>query len=224
MTTTPLTTPYPGRPFDPREETLNAVTHALGLALALVGAVVVIAAALRGDDPWRLFACALYAATLVAAYAASTLSHLFRDPRRRDAMRKADQAVIFLFIVGSWTPMAVAWLRAWPWWILHGSMWAIAIVGFVAKAMFSHRTQLGTVSTAMYVLIGWLPMLAAWPLSRALPFGLLMWLVAGGACYSAGIVFFRYDARYRYFHAAWHLCVIAGSACHYFGILLHCTA
>ena len=135
----------------------------------------------------------------------------------------ADQAIIFLFIAGSYTPIALAWLRAQWWWYMHCAVWGVALFGFVSKAVFAHRVDSGSVSTLLYVVLGWLPMAAFWPMSHAVPLGLMGWLVAGGACYSAGMLFFTYDDRIRYFHAAWHLLVVAGSACHYLGILFYCT-
>jgi hemolysin III len=212
-------TPHYARHHSHLEEVANAATHALGLVAAAAGALMVVLAAARRGDAWHVLACAVYAATLVGAYAASTLSHVARTPRWRHAWRIADQAIIFLFIAGSWTPFAVAHLRGGAWWVLHAAVWAIAAFGFVSKTLFAHRVRLGTVSTGLYVLQGWLPLFAA----PHMPFAPAAWLVAGGVCYTAGLGFFAYDHRIRYFHAAWHVMVIAGSACHFLGILLYCA-
>ena len=209
---------------DYEQEWVNAIIHALGLAWAVWAAVVLMIAALRQGGPWQVAGCAAYAITLVAAYAASTLSHSFRHPGRRNWFRTADQAIIFLFIAGTWTPTALTWLRGGYWWLLHAAIWGIALTGFASKALFRHRVSLGSVSTTLYVLLGWMPFLAAKPLVGAIPRGLMEWIVAGGLCYMAGTIFFRYDDRIRYFHAAWHLLVIAGSACHFVGIYRYCTA
>ena len=206
------------------EERLNALTHGAGCALAVVGTVVLLAKASRDGSPWHVGAAAVYCVTMVAAYAASTLSHVFRSPRIRNGFRIADQALIFLYIAGSWTPIAAAWLRGgrW-WWAFHATLWAVAVGGFVSKALFAHRVRLGTVSAALYMLLGWSPMFVALPLAHTLPTPLCYWLIAGGVCYSLGLVFFKYDHRFPYFHAAWHVLVIAGSACHYAGIFWYCT-
>jgi len=208
---------------DRHEEKVNAATHAAGLALGVAGAAVVICVAARRGGTWQICGCAIYAATLISVYFASTLSHALRAPGPRHAFRVADQALIFLFIAGSYTPVALAWLRGGPWWVLHGLVWGVAVAGFASKAVFAHRVQLGAVSTALHLVLGWMPIVAVGPLLAALPHGLLAWIVAGGLCYTAGTVFFRYDDRVRYFHAAWHLLVMAGSACHYLGILVYCT-
>ena len=207
-----------------REELCNALTHGAGCALAIVGAAVLLSAASqRGDGP-QLAACTGYAATLVAAYAASTLSHVFKSPRLRNAFRVADQALIFLFIAGTWTPVAAAWLRTGKgWWAFNTGMWLVAVCGFASKALFAHRVTVGTVSAGLYLLLGWSPALVAVPLVRTLPMPLCLWLLAGGVCYTLGLLFFWYDERVPYFHAAWHVLVIAGSACHYLGILHYCT-
>ena len=206
-----------------REERFNAATHAIGLVLACVGAVAVIGRAARQGAPWQIAACSFYAVTLVAAYAASTLSHVFPDGRTRRAFRIADQAVIFLFIAGSYAPLAAAWLRGDHWWVLHAAIFGVALLGFVSKAAFAHRVEVGTVSAALYLLLGWSPLFAARPIVAAMPEALSFSLLLGGICYTVGLVFFSYDRRVRYFHAAWHVMVIAGSACHYYGILHYCT-
>ena len=205
------------------EEKLNVVTHALGLACATAAVGVLLSAALRRGGRWQVTACAIYATTLVAAYAASTLSHLFTDGVLRRAFRIADQAIIFLFIAGSYTPVSVAWLRGGGWWALFAAVWIVALIGFFSKALFAHRVHVGAVSIALYVLLGWLPLAAFIPTFSTLPRGLIGWVWAGGLCYTAGTLFFTYDNRVPYFHAAWHLLVLAGSTCHYLGILLYCT-
>jgi hemolysin III len=209
--------------WDRAEERANAATHALGLLGSLAGAAIVLYAAAQRGGAWQICGCAVYAFTLIAVYAASTLSHAVRRPGLRHALRIADQAMIFLFIAGTYTPIALTWLRAQPWWVLHLLVWATAISGFLSKTLFAHRVRLGTVSVIMYVLLGWLPTISFLPMFHAIPGGLTRWVVAGGSCYMAGILFFQFDHRVRYFHASWHLLVMAGSACHYLGILLYCT-
>ncbi|MHB1156910.1 MAG: PAQR family membrane homeostasis protein TrhA [Phycisphaerales bacterium] len=206
------------------EEKLNAATHGVGWLASVVGAVVVLAAAFGHGGAWQVGACVFYSLTMVAAYGASTLSHSFSRPRLREFFRGADQAVIFLFIAGSYTPIALTWLRGGAWWWLHGMIWAVAMTGFISKAVFSHNVRLGNVTTWLYVLVGWMPVLATGPLIAALPTGLLIALFSGGVCYTLGLIFFHYDHRVRYCHTAWHVAVVAGSACHYLGVLFYCTS
>ena len=208
----------------PAEEFFNALTHGAGCLLAAVAASALYGRVSRDGDRWQFAGVVIYCLTLVAAYAASTLSHVFHSPRARNAFRTADQALIFLFIAGTWTPVAATWLRhGHAWWVFHAGMWAVALGGFFSKALFAHRVSLGTVSTALYLLLGWSPVFVAVPLAHVLPAALGFWLIAGGVCYTLGLLFFHFDDRIRYFHATWHVLVMAGSACHYFGILNHCT-
>lgn len=205
------------------EETVNAITHGIGVLGGLLAAAFLVATAARHGGPWQLIGCALYGVTMVAAYVLSTLSHVVRKPHLREAFRIADQAAIFLFMAGTYTPVALTWLRTGPWWALHVTVWSIAMAGFLSKAVFTHRVTLGTVSTLLYVLLGWLPALFVWPMIGIVPGRLMLWYLAGGLCYMAGTVFFRYDHRVRYFHALWHVWVIAGTGCQYIGILHYCT-
>jgi len=205
------------------EELVNAATHGIGLALAIAAGIVLICTAARHGSAWQVVGCSIYAVTLIAAYAASTLSHSFRRPRLRSAFRIADQATIFLFIAGSYTPMALAYLHHGGWWVLTSLVWLVAMIGFFQKAVFAHRVHLGAVSASLYVVLGWLPITAIGPMFSVVPAHLLFWIVIGGVCYSAGILFFHFDNRVRYFHAAWHLMVIAGTTCHYIGALVYCT-
>jgi len=190
---------------------------------AVVGAAVVVGVSIRHGGAWEGSGCVLYAVTLVAVYAASTLSHLFHEPRLRHAMRTADQAAIYLFIAGSFAPIALVWLHSGLWWVLHVAMWGVALVGFHSKVFHTHNVTHGSVSGLLYLMMGWIPILVGWPLVKSIPLGLTFWLIAGGLCYTLGMLFFYFDRRVRYFHAAWHMMVAAGSACHFTGILLYCT-
>ncbi len=211
------------REIDRDEEKINAITHAIGIGLGLIGSVwVIYAAATRGTDA-QLLAAILYAATLMGTYIASTFSHVFTGPRTRQFFRTADQAMIYLYIAASWTPMAVTWMTSAYWLPLHIALWTVGLIGFAQKVFFAHRVEFGTVSTGLYVLQGFLPLVLIVPLIRALPTGMLIWLLLGGLCFAVGLIFFRIDHRVRYFHALWHTMVIAGSTCHFLGIIFYCT-
>lgn len=202
----------------PSDELVNAATHALGLVLAIVGALIMAASVWQQDDLWRVVGCAVYLASLMAVYAMSTLSHSATTLRWKLLFRRLDQGFIYLLIVATYTPFSLAYLRTGIWWLLLGAMWAVAIAGFVAKVFFAHRVH--AVSTASYILLGWMPIVAAPALLRTLPVGALWWMLCGGICYTVGTLFLINDQRVRHFHAVWHLCVIAGSVCHFLGILV----
>jgi hemolysin III len=149
----------------------------------------------------------------------STLSHAAMTPRWKSRFRALDQGFIYLLIVATYTPFSLAYLRGNAWgWVLLAAMWTVALFGFVSKVFFAHRVE--AVSIASYVLLGWMPMLAAPTLLHLVPMGAFWWMLLGGVCYTVGTIFLMNDDRVRHLHAVWHLCVIAGSACHFAGILI----
>jgi hemolysin III len=199
------------------EEIANSLTHGAGLALSIAGlSVLVTLAALRGDA-WTVVGCAVFGASLVALYAASTLYHALRARRWKRVLRVFDHAAIFLLIAGTYTPFTLVNLRG-PWgWSLFGVVWALAAAGVVLKAFFTGR--FGILSTLIYLFMGWLVLLAIRPLVGVLPHNSLVLLFAGGSAYTAGTLFYAWR-RLPYHHAVWHLFVLAGSACHFFAVLL----
>ncbi len=197
-------------------EIANFITHGLGLLLSVAASVVLMYAARHGDF-WQQSACAVYAATMISVYAFSTLSHLIQKRRLQLLFRMLDQGCIYLFIVGTFTPIAATFLREGNWWILLTAMWAIALSGFLSKVVFVHRIE--GASVAIPVLLGWMPLLGGRPMLAYVPAQVVWWVLAGGACYTVGTLFLMSDHRHRYLHAVWHLFVIAGSACHFWAIL-----
>ena len=201
------------------EETVNSVTHGIGLLMSIPGAVGLLIAAWLYGNVWHLVGCGVYAATLVGVYAASTLSHFLQGRDLKRLFRVLDQAFIYLLIAGTYTPFALGYLRAGWWWLLSGLVWGIALAGFFSKTVWRHRIDRIAIWT--YVGLGWLPAIAITRVLQLAPVGVFWWLIVGGFCYTIGIVFLKLDARVRYFHATWHVVVIAGSICHYVAILLY---
>ena len=202
----------------PADELVNAATHGLGLALAIVGALVMAGSVWGQGDVWLVVGCSIYLASLMAVYTMSTLSHSARALRWKLLFRRLDQGFIYLLIAATYTPFSLAYLRSGLWWVLLGAMWTVAISGFIAKVFFAHRVH--AISVASYMVLGWMPMIAAPALMRTVPMGAFWWMLWGGVCYTLGTLFLIYDQRVRHFHAVWHLCVIAGSACHFLGIFV----
>jgi len=206
-------------PLEPRisDETLNFLTHALGFALSLVGSVVLILAARAYGDFWQILGCAIYGACLIALYAASTLSHSFEQPKARSFFRMLDQVCIFLLIAGTYTPFALAFMRDGWLWVVLLMMWLLAAVGIMFKLLFR---RLDNVATFFYVAMGWMPVFAVRPIMDRVPGDALLLLLLGGVLYTVGTLFLHRDERVRYFHALWHLFVLAASACHYLAVIL----
>jgi len=198
------------------EEIANSVTHGVGLAASLVTAPVLIVSATR-HDAWQVVGSSVFAATLVALYAASTLYHALPPSRAKRVFRVLDHGAIYLLIAGTYTPFTLGVLRgAWGWTLL-GLVWGLAAVGVVCKSRQGFRHP--RLSTAVYLAMGWLVVIAIKPMIARTPAAGLWWLLAGGLSYTVGIVFFALDHR-RFVHAVWHVFVLGGSACHVVAVLL----
>ncbi len=206
------------REWSTAEEISHAISHGIGALLA-IGALIslVVVAALRGDA-WHIVSTAIFGATLVLLYTASTLYHALPQPRAKRVFRILDHSAIYLLIAGTYTPFTLGPLRG-PWgWALLGVVWAGAIAGVVFKSVALGRAPI--VSVVLYALMGWSAVFVLGPLVRAVAPGGLALLFGGGLCYTLGIGFFAWE-RLRYGHFVWHLFVLAGSVLHYFAVLLY---
>jgi len=216
MSSQATTAVLPSR-LSPAEEFANFVTHGIGFVLSLAG-VAVMAAALGSGDGWRIAGCSIYLASLMGVYLMSTLSHSFDEPRLRSLFRRLDQGTIYLLIAATYTPFSMAYLHSAFWFTLLAIVWTIAFWGFFSKVFFAHRVE--SVSMWPCIVLGAIPFVSIPSLIGVVSFAALWWMLLGVACYSLGLVFWLNDTRVRHFHAVWHVLVIAGSACHFVGILL----
>jgi hemolysin III len=197
-------------------ERFNSISHLVGAGLALAGAIVLVTLAARLGDPWKIVSFSIYGAMLVALYVFSTIYHSVRGPAKA-LLRKFDHCAIYLLIAGTYTPFALVSLRGtWGWWLL-GIVWSLALFGIVQELMLGKRTRV--LSLILYVLMGWLALVAVVPLWNALTPSGFAWLLAGGALYTGGLVFYATDHKLRHGHGMWHLCVVSGSGCHFYTIL-----
>lgn len=198
------------------EELANSLTHGLGLTLSIAGfLVLVVLAAMRGSA-WRIVGCAVYGFTLICLYATSTLYHSTRSRRLKRILRVCDHSAIYLLIAGTYTPFLLVNLRGSWGWSLFAVIWSLAMAGILFKVWFVEH--LAILSTAVYLMMGWLALLAIKPMLLTVPLSGLIWLVAGGVLYTVGVVFFAWN-KIPYNHAIWHGFVLAGSTCHYFAVL-----
>lgn len=199
-------------------ERFNSISHLAGAALATVGTAVLITTAARLGDPWKIVSFAVYGAALVALYVFSTLYHSLRG-RAKQVLRKFDHCCIYLLIAGSYTPFALVSLRgAWGWSLL-GAVWSLALLGTVQEIWLARGARLP--SLIIYLLMGWLALVAASPLWLALTPAGFGWMLAGGGLYTAGLLFYATDHKLRHGHGIWHLFVLGGSTCHFFTVLLY---
>ncbi len=200
----------------------NAITHGIGAGLAIAGAVVLIVASTRGSAR-VVVSCAIFSASLILVYVCSTLYHSLVRTRARRPLHVLDHSAIYLLIAGTYTPFTLVSLHGRLGWVLFAVVWALAVAGVLAKSVAMEqftRGRLALLSAAVYLLQGWLVIFVARSLIHAIGWHAACWLAAGGLAYTLGVVFFAFD-RIRYFHAAWHLFVLAGSAAHYFAILFY---
>ena len=199
------------------EELANSLSHGLGLIAALVATPFLIRHAVRHGDAGFIVGASIFAATMVLLYLASTLYHALPVGHAKRVFQIIEHSAIFLLIAGTYTPFTLGVLRgAWGWTLL-GLIWSLALAGVTLKAL--NRMSHPILTTSLYLLMGWLIVIAASPLSARIPTSGLLWLVAGGLAYTVGVVFFAFDSRLRYGHFIWHLFVMAGTVCHYFAVL-----
>ncbi|MEY8690099.1 MAG: hemolysin III family protein [Leptothrix sp. (in: b-proteobacteria)] len=204
------------------EELANALSHGLGLLLALAALPVLVSGALARGGAAGVVAASLFAGTMIVLYLVSTLYHAMPAGRAKAWLNRFDHAAIYLFIAGSYMPFLFGVLRgAWGW-SLFGVIWTAALLGVVAKLFNRLRHPLW--STGLYVVMGWAVLIAAVPLFERMSSAGLIWLLAGALSYTVGAVIYLFDARQRYIHFVWHLFVMGGSTCHFFAALWHADA
>lgn len=197
-------------------ERFNSYSHLAGAVLALSGAVVLLVmGALRGDA-WKVASLGIYGASLVLLYGLSTLYHSTRG-KVKDFFRRLDHSAIYLLIAGTYTPFTLVTLRG-PWgWSLFGVVWGLAAAGIAQEFWLGKKTR--ALSLPIYILMGWVALIAIVPLVQALGWSGFAWVAAGGVIYTAGIGFYLFDEKFTHWHGIWHLFVVGGSAVHYFAIL-----
>lgn len=204
-----------------REEFASALTHGVGAVIALAAGAILIALVARGGDGWQLGAAIVFGASLLLLYVASTLYHATRHPIARGRLKVLDHCAIYLLIAGTYTPFTLIGLQGKVGWSLFTAIWTLALAGIVFKLFFARRfvtSRARLLSTAIYIAMGWLVLVAIRPVMAALDGWTLGWLVAGGAFYTLG-TFFYHRESIPYSHAIWHLFCIGGSVCHYIAVM-----
>src|SRR5215472_1694772 len=198
------------------EELVNTLTHGAGMAASVLGFVVLLVVAILRGGPWQIVGCAIYGATLVCLYAASTFYHGVSSPRAKRILQVFDHCAIYLLIAGTYTPFLLVNLRGSWGWSLFAVIWGLAMAGILFKVWFVEHFSV--LSTMLYLLMGWLALVAVKPMLLSVPQSGVLWLLAGGVLYTVGVVFYAWK-KIPYNHAIWHGFVIAGSTCHYFAVL-----
>ena len=197
------------------DELVNTLTHGAGMAASVLGFVVLLIVAILRGGPWQIVGCAIYGATLVCLYAASTFYHGVSSPRAKHVLHMFDHCAIYLLIAGTYTPFLLVNLRGSWGWTLLAVIWTCAVLGILFKLWFADRFPIFSVSA--YVAMGWLGVIAARQVYAHVPLKGVVWIVLGGLAYSIGVIFYACK-KIPHHHAIWHLLVMAGSTCHYVAI------
>lgn len=202
--------------YSGEEELANRLTHMVAALLSLLGFVVLLVNASQTGDPYRIVSAAVFCSSLSMFYVISSLYHTVRRPKTRYVFRVLDHAGIYIVIAGSYTPFALVTLREGNGWTIFYLVWGFAVVGVIFKAFMTHR--LAFLAPVFYIALGWIIVIDLEGLLTIMPLKGVLWLFAGGLCYTGGIVFYAID-RIPYNHAIWHIFVVAGSLCHYLAVL-----
>jgi hemolysin III len=197
------------------EELANSLSHGLGfLAVLAAFPLLVMNAIPRGAA--AVVGASLFAASAALLYLTSTLYHAVPHPRAKHVFRTMDHGAIYLLIAGTYSPFTLGVLRG-PWgWSLFGAIWGLAAIGVLMKSF--GRLRPGRISTGLYLAMGWLIVVAAWPMWSLMPRAGIVWLTLGGLAYTAGVAFYA-AKRVRYSHFVWHLFVLGGTSCHFVAVL-----
>ena len=193
-------------------EFFNSISHLVGAVAALVGLVIVVVVAARQGDPWKIVSFSIYGATLFLLYTFSTLYHSLRGRAKR-IFRKLDHLSIYFLIAGTYTPFTLVTLRGDWCWAIFGIIWGLVIVGIALESLPQQGSRIWSI--VVYILMGWLILVALKPLLQALPTGGFIGLLLGGILYTGGLIFYALDTRVQHFHGIWHLFVLGGTASHF---------
>ncbi len=200
------------------EEIANSIIHGVGAGLSIAGLTILVVLGALYGNAWHIVSFSIYGSALILLYLASTLYHSFQKPKIKRVFKILDHVAIFVLIAGTYTPFMLVNLRG-PWgWSLFGIIWGLAIMGIIFKLFFIDRFE--RFSLLIYLLMGWLCIIATRQMLMEIPTGGLLWLISGGLLYTSGVLFYQWK-NLRYSHAIWHLFVLGGSICHYFSILFY---
>ncbi|MTD38872.1 hemolysin III family protein [Erwinia sp. CPCC 100877] len=202
-------------------EVLNAVTHGIGAGLSIAGLVVLLVKGARLGSAAHVVSYAIYGATLILLFLASTLFHSLIFTKAKKVFQVFDHSSIFLLIAGSYTPFCLLSIRGWLGWLLFVLIWLMAISGVVYKSLTLHKQEtVKNISTIIYIIMGWLCLIAAKPLYDSLGLAGIALLVAGGVSYTLGAAFYSLK-NVRFMHVVWHIFVMLGAGFMFFSILFY---
>jgi len=208
--------------FSKEEELANAISHGVGLFLAIVATVSIVIFSINKGDAWLVTSTAVFGSTLILLYFSSTLNHSLKHGRAKDFFHNFDQIAIYMLIAGTYTPLALSIIKNDWGWVMFGIEWGLALSGILVRAFIPNKFDRGVNVFVIisYVAMGWLLLFFLIPLFNNLPLLNILLIFAGGLFYSLGIVFFKMEKK-KYSHLIWHLMVMGGSVCHWIAIFLY---
>ncbi len=204
--------------YNPKEEKLNVITHAIGLILSVVALVLLVVFASLEGTAKHIVSFSIYGVSLIVLYSASTLYHYSQKPKIRKRLNVFDHAAIYVLIAGTYTPFTLVVLKGWVGWTIFGISWGLAVAGIILKLFFTGKYD--KISTYAYVLMGWVVIFAVKPLVENLALEGLMWLLAGGIFYTVGAVLYSIKSI-KYNHAIFHVFVLLGSFTHFIAVFFY---
>ena len=204
--------------YSPIEEKINIISHAIGFILSIVALVILVTYAILDGDVWHIVSFSIFGSSLIVLYAASTLYHSAKKPELRNRLNIIDHASIYVLIAGTYTPFTLVTLKGTIGWVIFGASWGLALTGIILKLFFTGKYDL--ISTIMYVLMGWIIVLAIKPLINNLPLEGLLWLFAGGISYTMGAILYSIG-KIKFNHAIFHMLVLTGSFCHFMSVFFY---
>lgn len=200
------------------EEIANSVTHGIGALLAVAGCVLLIVFSAFAHDAYKVVSSAIFGASLIVMFTMSTMYHSLTNEKAKYVFRIFDHTSIFILIAGTYTPLTLVCLHGALGWSIFGVVWASAITGIVLNCISVERFK--KFSMVCYLASGWCIIVAIYPLTKVLSGMGLLFLVLGGVCYTAGLIFYRMK-QIRYMHSIWHVFVLAGAIFHFFCVLFY---
>jgi hemolysin III len=204
--------------YPKKEEKINVITHAIGLILSIMALVLLVVYSSVYGTVWHITSFAIFGASLIVLYAASTFYHYSQKPKLRNKLNILDHSAIYVLIAGTYTPFTLVVLKGWIGWTIFGISWGLAIIGIVLKLFYTGRYD--KISTIAYVLMGWVVIFAIKPLMENFPVKGLIWLLAGGVFYTIGALLYSIK-KLRYNHAIFHIFVLFGSFCHFMAVFFY---
>jgi len=204
--------------YDSKEERLNVITHGIGFVLSIVALVLLLINAARYGSVRHITSFAIFGASMIVLYAASTFYHYSKSPELRSKLNIIDHAAIYVLIAGTYTPFTLVVLKGWVGWTIFGISWGLALIGIIFKVFYFRKYD--RLSTLAYVLMGWVVIFAIKPLIDEFPLKGLLWLFGGGLAYSFGALLYSFK-KLRFNHALFHVFVLIGSFCHFMAVFFY---